>query len=67
MSTDNNKNPITVLNALDLVIKAVNKHIEENKFSRDFNDLINVPDFVVDVAQATDSDVADMLSDVFNK
>lgn len=67
MSTDNDKNPITVLNALDLVIKAVNKHIEENKFSRDFNDLINVPDFVVDVAQATDSDVADMLSDVFNK
>ena len=61
MSTDNDKNPITVLNALDLVIKAVNKHIEENKFSRDFNDLINVPDFVVDVAQATDSDVADML------
>ena len=67
MSTDNDKNPITVLNALDLVIKAVNKHIEENKFSRDFNDLINVPDFIVDVAQATDSDVADMLSDVFNK
>ena len=67
MSTDNDKNPITVLNALDLVIKAVNKHIEENKFSRDFNDLINVPDFVVDVAQATDSDVANMLSDVFNK
>ena len=67
MSTDNDKNPITVLNALDLVIKAVNKHIEENKFSRDFNDLINVPDFVVDVAQATDSDVADMLSDIFNK
>ena len=67
MSTDNDKNPITVLNALDLVIKAVNKHIEENKFSRDFNDLINVPDFVVDVAQATDSDVADMLSDVFNE
>ena len=67
MSTDNDKNPITVLNALDLVIKAVNKHIEENKFSRDFNDVINVPDFVVDVAQATDSDVADMLSDVFNK
>ena len=67
MSTDNDKNHITVLNALDLVIKAVNKHIEENKFSRDFNDLINVPDFVVDVAQATDSDVADMLSDVFNK
>ena len=67
MSTDNDKNPITVLNALDLVTKATNKHIEENKFSRDFNDLINVPDFIVDVAQATDSDVADMLSDVFNK
>ena len=67
MSTDNDKNPITVLNALDLVTKATNKHVEENKFSRDFNDLINVPDFVVDVAQATDSDVADMLSDVFNK
>ena len=67
MSTDNDKNPITVLNALDLVTKATNKHVEENKFSRDFNDLINVPDFVVDVAQATDSDVADMLSDVFNE
>ena len=67
MSTDNDKNPITVLNALDLVTKATNKHVEENKFSRDFNDLINVPDFVVDIAQATDSDVADMLSDVFNK
>ena len=67
MSTDNDKNPITVLNALDLVIKAVNKHIEKNKFSRDFNDLINVPDFVVDITQATDSDVTDMLSDVFNK
>ena len=67
MSTDNDKNTITVLNALDLVIKAVNKHIEENKFSRDFNDLINVPDFVVDITQATDSDVTDMLSDVFNK
>ena len=67
MSTDNDKNPITVLNALDLVTKATNKHVEENKFSRDFNDLINVPDFIVDVAQATDSDVADMLSDVFNK
>ena len=67
MSTDNDKNPITVLNALDLVTKATNKHVEVNKFSRDFNDLINVPDFVVDVAQATDSDVADMLSDVFNK
>ena len=67
MSTDNDKNPITVLNALDLVTKATNKHVEENKFSRDFNDLINVPDFVVDVAQATDSDVADMLSDIFNK
>ena len=67
MSTDNDKNPITVLNALDLVTKATNKHVEVNKFSRDFNDLINVPDFVVDVAQATDSNVADMLSDVFNK
>ena len=67
MSTDNNKSPITVLHALDLVTKATNKHVEENKFSRDFNDLINVPDFVVDVAQATDSDVTDMLSDVFNK
>ena len=67
MSTDNDKNPITVLNALDLVTKATNKHVEVNKFSRDFNDLINVPDFVVDVAQATDSDVADMLSDVFNE
>ena len=67
MSTDNDKNPITVLNALVLVTKATNKHVEENKFSRDFNDLINVPDFVVDIAQATDSDVTDMLSDVFNK
>lgn len=67
MSTDNSKSPITVLNALDLVTKATNKHVEENKFSRDFNDLINVPDFVVDIAQATDSDVTDMLSDVFNK
>ena len=67
MSTDNDKNPITVLNALDLVTKATNKHVEENKFSRDFNDLINVPDFIVDITQATDSDVTDMLSDVFNK
>ena len=66
MSTDNDKNPITVLNALDLVTKATNKHVEVNKFSRDFNDLINVPDFA-DIAQATDSDVTDMLSDIFNK
>ena len=56
-----------MLNALDLVTKATNKHVEVNKFSRDFNDLINVPDFVVDITQATDSDVTDMLSDVFNK
>ena len=67
MSTHNDKNPITVLTALDLVTKATNKHVEVNKLSRDFNDLINIPDFVVDITQATDSDITDMLSDVFNK
>ena len=68
MSDNSKKIWITVMEALDLVTEATKKYVDETGFSGDYNDLYNKPDTIIaDINQASNSQVSDMLSNIFDK
>lgn len=67
MATDN-KSSITILQAIDLVVKSTKQYVDSVNFSGSYNDLTDVPDTVItkdDVAQATNEEVINSLLDIF--